>query len=144
MENRTNTIEKRQNREKLGLLENLKEMPIIQIACKKSGTSRATFYRWRKEDSFFSKQVEDAISQGIEYINDMSESQLIILIKEKKMPAIALWLKHNHPNYGAKTQAHIKDAATEELSPEEEKIFIEALELSSGKKLKEENYDGDK
>jgi hypothetical protein len=32
----------------------------------------------------------------------MSESQIIILIKEKKFSAINFWLKHHHKQYGAK------------------------------------------
>jgi len=79
------------------ILEILKEMPIIEVACKKAGIGRATYYRWRKEDKEFRRQSDDALSHGIEFINDMSESQLITLIKEKKMPAITLWLRNNHP-----------------------------------------------
>ena len=133
------TIEKRQNKEKQDLLEMLKEMPIIQVACKKAGVGRATYYRWRKEDRMFSRQSEDALAQGIEFINDMSESQLILMIKEKKMPAIALWLKHNHPRYGSKQRACRNNPAEEELLPEEQKIFLEALNLASGNSIKPEN-----
>ncbi len=133
------TIENRQNKEKQGLLDMLKEMPIIQVACKKAGIGRATYYRWRKEDKIFARQSEDALSQGIEFINDMSESQLILMIKEKKMPAIALWLKHNHPRYGSKQQACRNNPAEEELLPEEQKIFIEALNLASGNSIKPKN-----
>lgn len=83
------------------ILEILKEMPIIEVACKRAGIGRATYYRWRKEDKDFLEQSENAMAQGFEFINDMSESQIVTLIREKKMPAITLWLKHHHPYYGA-------------------------------------------
>ena len=93
------TIRQRQKKIREGLLAILRKMPIIEIAVKKAGISRDTYYRWRKEDKEFFEESEDAVSEGIEYINDMSESQLVTLIKEKKMPAIALWLRHNNPRY---------------------------------------------
>ena len=93
------TIQQRQAKNKKSLLDTLKEMPIIEVAVKRVGISRDTYYRWRQDDKEFFQQSQDAISQGIEFINDMSESQLITLIKEKKMPAIALWLKHNNLRY---------------------------------------------
>ena len=128
----TTTIEERQDKDKQATMEALKEMPVVQMACRKAGISRATYYRWRKEDKNFLRQCEDAMNQGIEFINDMSESQLITLIREKKMPAIALWLKHNHARYGSKTRSYTPITATEELSPEEQKIVLEALAIASG------------
>jgi len=114
------------------LIEALKEMPIIQIACKKAGVSRATYYRWRKEDKNFLRNSDDAFLHGIEFINDMSESQLITLIKEKKMPAISLWLKHNHKRYGSKIQSYIPSLSKDDLTEEENRIILEALSLVSG------------
>lgn len=128
------TIEKRQIKFKEALIEALKEMPIIQVAVKKAGVSRDTYYRWKREDKNFLRQSEDALSQGIEFINDMSESQLVTLIRDKKMPAIALWLKTNHPRYGSKSRQYIPIASAEELTPDEEKMVLEALKLASGKK----------
>jgi transcriptional regulator of acetoin/glycerol metabolism len=43
-------IQERQKHEKNALIEALKEMPIVQIACKKAGVGRATYYRWLQED----------------------------------------------------------------------------------------------
>ena len=80
MEN-NETILERQIKDKETLLEVLKEMPIIQVACKKAGVSRATYYRWQQEDKEFKRKSRDALDHGIEFINDMSESQLITLIK---------------------------------------------------------------
>ena len=117
---------------KEALLEALKEMPIIHYACKKSGIGRATYYRWRIEDREFRRQADDALESGREFINDISEGQLVTLIKEKKMPAISLWLKHNHSRYGLISNKNRIPAATvEDLTPEEEKLVLEALAMSS-------------
>ena len=107
-------------------------MPIVQVACKKAGVARATYYRWKREDREFLRQSNEALTRGIEFINDMSESQLITLIREKKMPAIAMWLRHNHARYGGKQYATPHSIKNEEFTPEEENIIAQALALASG------------
>src|SRR3989339_1693880 len=109
------TIEKRQEKDKQLLIETLKEPPIITAACKKAGIGRATYYRWRKEELPFLRQVETAMTEGFELINDLSEGQIISLIKEKKLPAITLWLRHHHPRYGSKIKPYLKPAISEDL-----------------------------
>ena len=120
-------------KEKEMLLEALKEMPVIQIACKKAGISRATYYRWRQEDAELSSRCDESLREGIEFINDMSESQKIQLIKEKKMPAIVWWDKHNNPKYGAKRMLRRSNILQKKLTPEDEELFRKALALSDGK-----------
>ena len=134
------TVEKRQTKFKESLINALKEMPIIEIAVKRAGVSRDTYYRWRREDKNFLRQSADALSQGIEFINDMSESQLITLIKEKKMPAISLWLKNNNPRYGSRTKSYTPTNIAEELTPEENIILTEALSMASGGIIKNKNH----
>jgi len=84
---------------KASFLECLKTTPIIQVACQKTGISRATYYRWRKEDEKFKTKSDSSLKEGTYLINDMAESQLISLIKEKNMTAIIFWLKHHHKDY---------------------------------------------
>jgi hypothetical protein len=133
MENNKTKIEERQEKEQSAILAILKEMPIIEVACKRVSISRSTFYRWQQEDKIFKRQSMDAMDQGIEFINDMSESQLITLIKKEKMPAISMWLKNNHKRYGAKGRLYAPVASTDDLTPDEEKIVLDALALVSGK-----------
>ncbi|MCC7004811.1 hypothetical protein IT397_02755 [Candidatus Nomurabacteria bacterium] len=111
-------------------LDHLRKIPIIQVACEKSGLSRNSVYRWKKEDKTFSKQMDDAISEGVAFINDMSESQLLTMIKEKNWSAISFWLKHRNDNYKNKIEITTKEDS-EELTPEQEKIVREALQLGS-------------
>jgi len=126
------TIEKRQNKEKESVLKNLKKTPIIQVACNQTAVSRATFYRWRNEDKKFKKAADEAIHDGELLINDMSESQIISLIKEKNWQAISFWLRHHHSKYANRIEidASIKDK-NEELTPKQKQIVKEALKLAT-------------
>jgi len=126
------SVKERQDKEKQTLIGVLKELPIIQAACKRANISRDTYYRWRREDKVFRRESEDALNQGIEFVSDMSEAQLISLIKDGKMPAITLWLKNNHPRYGSKGRHFTPIASADELTPEEQKMVLDALKLVSG------------
>lgn len=108
-------------------LENLKRVPIIQVACEKSGISRATIYRWREKDKRFRKDLEKALSEGEALINDMSESQLVSLIREKSFPAIRFWLNHRHTKFKEKLEVKAKIETQEELTPEQETLVRNAL-----------------
>ena len=70
-------------------IEQLKLIPIIQVSCERVGVSRNSVYRWKKEDPEFCKQMEEAITEGEALVNDMSESALLSLIKEKNWSAIS-------------------------------------------------------
>jgi hypothetical protein len=113
------------------ILEHLKSVPIIEVACKKSNIARATYYRWRNEDNEFLRQSEEALQDGIDMINDMTESQLIGLIKDKKFQAVQFWLRHNHSRFLLKDKEHslIKPKRSIPLSKEQEKTLKSALVL---------------
>jgi hypothetical protein len=81
------------------VLEELCKYPIIQIACQRAGVSRATYYRWVRDDPAFARSAEDALSAGRDVINDSAESKLIGSIKDGAMTAIRFWLVHNHERY---------------------------------------------
>lgn len=116
---------------KLRLLEHLKKMPIVQIACEKVGLSRATFYRWKKQDNIFAKQVDEAIFAGELLVNDMAESQLMSAIKDRNLTAIIFWLKHHHKAYA--TRVELKGNINHELctlSPKQEILIGKALSMA--------------
>ncbi|MCD8495186.1 MAG: hypothetical protein LRY46_03780 [Candidatus Pacebacteria bacterium] len=116
-------------------LDELRKVPIIQVACEKSGLSRQSVYRWRKEDKEFLKKMDSALSEGVALVNDMSESQLLTLIKEKNYPAISFWLRHRNDNYKNKLEITTKDD-NEELTPSQAKIVKQALKLAKITKSK--------
>ncbi|MCX6813141.1 MAG: hypothetical protein NTV77_01485 [Candidatus Azambacteria bacterium] len=118
------------------LIGQLKKMPIVQIACEKSGISRTTFYRRKSENMKFRKTVEAAIIEGESFITDISESQLISLIKDKNFPALHLWLRHHHPKYAAKIEITTHSATPESLTPRQKAVVREALKLVSTDKSK--------
>ncbi len=126
------TIQKRQQKNKSLLLEQLKRTPIIQIACEKVGIARATYYRWTNQDEMFAKQANDALIEGASLVNDMAESQLMSAIRDKNLTAIIFWLKHHHPLYATKVEvtARLK-ADNEVLTPEQEELVSKALKLAA-------------
>lgn len=132
-------IEKRQGKEKGMVLEQLKKIPIIQLACEKSGVGRATYYRWRKDDPEFAKLADEALAQGTLLINDLAESKLIASVQNQNMTAIIFWLKNHHPAYTTKIELTTQQLKAE-LS-EEEKIAIEKVLGLTGV-TKEINKDG--
>lgn len=119
-------------KEKQLLIEHLKKTPIVQIACERSGVSRASYYRLRKDDEEFRRMTDDAIIEGEMLVTDMSESQLISLIRDKNFPSIHLWLRTHHPKYANKVEISGNiNHSDEELTPEQAAIVKEALRLAS-------------
>ena len=110
-------------------LDELRKVPIVQVACEKSGLSRNSVYRWRKEDKTFLKQMDTALAEGVAFVNDMSETQLLTLIKEKSFPALSFWLRHRNDNYKNKLEITTKED-DEELTPSQAKIVKQALKLA--------------
>ena len=122
----------KKDRTKNLLIEQLKKTPIIQIACEKTGVARASFYRWKNEDKEFAKTSDEAITEGEALITDMSESQLISLIRDRNFQALQLWLRHHHPKYSNKVEITATfQSPQDELTPEQETIVREALRLAS-------------
>ena len=115
--------------------EELKKVPIVQVACEKTGLSRNSIYRWKKDDKSFSVKMDQAMSVGVAFVNDMSESQLLTMIKEKNWSAISFWLKHRNDNYRDKVEITTKEDK-EELTPSQAKIVKQALKLASITKSK--------
>lgn len=124
-------IKKRIEKEKEALLEHLRKTPIIQLACKKNATSRATYYRWRKEDPEFTKNADEALYEGTKLVNDMAESQLLSAIQDKNLSAIVFWLKHHHPLYATRVEVTARLRQDEKLTPEQEKLIDKALKLAA-------------
>lgn len=116
-------------------LDELRKVPIVQVACEKTGLSRNSVYRWRKDDKEFLKNMDTALTEGVALVNDMSESQLLTLIKEKNYPAISFWLCHRNDNYKNKLEITTKDD-DEELTPSQAKIVRQALKLANITKSK--------
>ncbi len=120
-------------------LDELRKVPIVQVACEKCALSRNSVYRWKKEDAEFAKQFDEALEDGVAFVNDMSESQLLSLIKDKKFSAVRFWLNHRHPKYKDKVEVQHK-IEDDNLTPEQEEIVRKALSLGSIIKDNNKNY----
>ncbi|MCB9810684.1 MAG: hypothetical protein H6779_02550 [Candidatus Nomurabacteria bacterium] len=113
-------------------LEEMRKIPIVTVACEKVGISRNTIYKWLKDDPEFKEKFDAASIDGIEHINDLSENQLLQLIKEKKISAIRLWLTNNHQRFSTKSVKNT-EVADKELSEEQKSTIEQALKMVNGK-----------
>jgi hypothetical protein len=120
-------IEARKNEQKTAVVEQLGKTPIVQLVCEKIGVSRATYYRWRKEDQSFANSCDLAMADGINLVSDMAESKLIGGIKNENHNSISFWLKHRHPAYAEKLHIQAKIEPESPLSPDQEELVRRAL-----------------
>ncbi|MEX0909914.1 MAG: phBC6A51 family helix-turn-helix protein [Candidatus Paceibacterota bacterium] len=135
-EKQKQTIDERIEKNKEKILEILERTPVVQVACERAGISRATLYRWKKEDKEFAKKANKAIGEGTELVNDMAVSQLISAIKDKNIGAIRFWLQNNDARYTNKLEVSANIRREDiELTPEQEAIVKRALELATLPKL---------
>lgn len=126
------TVSKRMAEDKKAVLEQLRKLPIVQVACQKANIGRASYYRWLNQDKKFAKEAEEAIAEGVEMINDLSESQLITAIKNQNFSAVRFWLQNRHKAYTNKVEVLERGTnLNQELTAEQKKIVREALRLAS-------------
>lgn len=121
----------KKNKKEAEFLEQLKKIPIVQVACEKVGLSRNTVYRWRKEDEKFAKTMDEALAEGETLVNEMSESQLISMIRDKNYSAISFWLRHRNPKFKDKVEITGTIKETRELTVDQKNIIQEALRLAA-------------
>lgn len=111
-------------------LEEIKKTPIIEVACKNTGISRQTFYRWFKTLPGFEKEYLEAKNYGDSYINDVCESKQLQAIQNGKPWAIRRWQDHHDPTYMKKDNLrrnlNLIQRANKNITLEE------ALELAEG------------
>lgn len=86
-------------RKEQSLLEQLRTIPNVSLACEKVGLSRNTVYRWCREDPEFKARLDEALESGVESVNDLAESKLIANINNGNMRAIQYWLDNNKKTY---------------------------------------------
>lgn len=126
------TIEARQEKYKKLVVEQLKKIPIIEVACQKVSISRASVYRWKTNDKEFAAAVEEAVTEGNALVNDLAESQLLNAIKNGNLTAIIFWLKSRNRRYSDKVEltGRIEHLQKRELSPEERILIEKSLRLA--------------
>ena len=132
------TVEARKAQEQSLLLEQFRKLPVVSVACEKTGIGRASYYRWRQEDPEFTKAADEALTDGTNLVSDMAESQLLSQIRDGNLGAVMYWLKHRNPHYNNKLEvtARLKHE-DDNLTPEQGAAITEALKLAS---LAEEEF----
>ena len=114
-------------------------MPIIEIACNKSGVSRATYYRWKEQDLAFSQAVDKAQEEGEALIRDVAVSKIIKGINDDNLTAAMYWLNHRDPRFSNKVEISTTTKPQEALSKEQEDAVKKALALTGLSENDQEN-----
>ncbi len=122
------------NKDKELIIKCLETTPIVYVACQKANISKSTYYRWREEDADFRQKTDQALKEGISTVNDLAESQLITLIKNKNIGSITFWLRHRHAAYSDKNKIFGKEPY-EELSEEQLAILKKVLKINDAKNI---------
>jgi hypothetical protein len=136
------TIENRIERNKAKVVEILEKSPVIQIACDRANISRATFFRWKSEDTEFANKVDEALSDGKGFISDMAIAQLIRAVKEGNPTMIKFWLTKHHIDYRDKLDITAEVTHNAPIfTPEQEKIIRDSLEVLSKANLVNQNHE---
>lgn len=113
------------------MVKQLQDMPIVEVACRRAGVPRATYYRWLKSDPDFAEKCRAALEHSVQAVSDIAEAKLISAIQEGNMSAISFWLRNRHPAY----QTRLNVAGTihhkaELLTPDQEELVQKALRLA--------------
>lgn len=106
-------MRRKQDSSKLKLIEQLRQVPIVQVACSRVGVPRANYYRWRKEDAQFQTDCDGALKDGIGLINDLAESKVMAGINEGKPVFVMAWLNNRHPAYSRQRSLSVYEATEE-------------------------------
>jgi len=121
----------KKNKVKDNFLAELRKIPIVQVACERIGVSRNSVYRWKNTDEEFNTAMEQALADGEALVNDLTENQLLTLIKEKEWSAISFWLRHRNPKFRDRVEITTKTEDNGVLTAEQEAVVREALRLST-------------
>jgi hypothetical protein len=107
------------------IVEQLTVSPFIETACRKLNISRATVYRWMKEDFEFKENINEAITISNGSINDLAKGKLLEAIQNNDSGMIKYHLSRRHEEYIKKEDMVIeeKKVLTPERIAEIEKRF---------------------
>lgn len=126
----------KKSRKQAPLLEQLRSVPNVSIACERVGIARNTFYTWLKGDPEFKQAVEEAMQRGVDSVSDLAESKLIAHINNGSMRAIEYWLDNHKKAYIKPRDKKFWDK--ENLPPEPIKIEIVSMRDVLGDEMVDE------
>jgi len=127
----TDIIEQNKAIAKDHMVKQLQDMPIVEIACRRAGVPRATYYRWLRSDADFAEKCRAALEHSTQAVSDIAEAKLISAIQEGNMSAISFWLRSRHPAYQTKVNVQgTINHRTEILTDEQSQLVERALRLA--------------
>lgn len=132
METESKKIRERIATEKKLFIEQLRKTPVISVVCERVSVSRATAYRWLAKDKKFQGDVQEALAEGTEMVNDMAVSALISGIAEKNLGAVKFWLSNKSKDFSPKLEVstnHDKQNV-QSLTKEQEELIRNAVSLA--------------
>ena len=141
------TIEKRIGAEKKLFLETIEKIPVISIACKKSGVSRATFYRWKEDDPEFALTAANTLGEGTLAINELAKSKLIEMISQSNLSATIFWLKCHDTEFTEKRSMSIEhyNKMNEPISEKTENAIRKTMfNFNKAKGMNRPSFDGNR
>jgi hypothetical protein len=120
-------------------LEELGKTSNVSVACEKIGLSRQTVYRWKEESREFEKSFDEAISHGIDSVNDLAESRVITRIKNGEFGACKYWLDNHKKDYVRPRPEGFWDKLTnnDRVDRIEVKLFTKPEDVEKDRKDKE-------
>ena len=114
------------------ILETLRKTPIVETTCQKTGISKMTFSRWRRQNPKFNAQVEEALLEGRSRMNDVAENIILAGLAADDVPSAKFFLTHNNPRYANKLElSGMLETKDESLTKEEKALLREAFKRSS-------------
>lgn len=128
---RAKTVRDRQGKFRQAVLEQLRKIPIVEVACERAQVNRATYYRWLKSSKSFAAQAEAALADGRATVSSMAESQVISLIRQGKFEAVRYWLTHNSARYATKVEVSGTVATRDPMDAAQRRLVAEALGKST-------------
>lgn len=130
----------KKQRTKRIFLDALRKNPIVSAAASHASLSRQTVYRWKGEDPAFAREMEEAMNEGDELMNDMAESQHYKRIRDGDYSAVKFQLQMRHPKF-RQHQAR-KQTRAEKLREEkqrEREVFERYISTPQKRELDQES-----
>jgi hypothetical protein len=91
------------------------------------------------EDDEFKKEVTQALAEGETFMNEMTEAQVVALIKDRHWPAMRFWLTHHDTKYSNRLEIIPRGIEDDSLDEKQKDIAERALKAIKGLKDDEED-----
>ncbi len=88
-----------QARIKAQIIKLLSQVHVVTAVCQKVNITPKTFYKWKKEDSKFAQQTDEAVRESVDIISSQAKINIIQAIKNGNLSASKMWLSVHDPAF---------------------------------------------